>query len=725
MAEFTGTVQRIIYADPDTSFYIFMFRDAESNRKYKAKGTFALDAPAPGKTLNLEGTWETHHKYGRTFVVSSSEVRVPTSIDGLVEYLSGYIKEIGPVLAQRLVDTFGEDTLDVLDNEPERLEEVPRIGAKIREEVATAWEAQRHYREVALALIRMDLPKSVIRTAYDRWGSEAVGKLQQDPYRIMEMGCSFFVADRVALKMGMPLDVPSRIAACVEFMLQDAENSGHLYVTFSMLKDGIKRLVRRDRITSFGRGLHDADYSQALRYLLDQDRIVTDGPRLYLKENYLFETKSVEYLHQLMQAESPMQEVDTQGFIASYETSHGMQFSEEQREAIVALSEHPVLIVTGGPGTGKTTVSRALVRMFQEANLRFALMSPTGIAAKRLSSVVNQPATTIHRILGYQGGSHWGQNEDAPLAVDAVLVDEFSMVDQELLYRLLSALRPGTVLVCVGDHAQLPSVGAGNVLHEMIKAGIPCVKLNKIFRQKETSDIVLAAHAINQGEPPRKDYKDFRFIGTEEPRKILEQTLTLVKKIQEQSERGVTFQALSPRWAGTLGVDNLNAQIREVLNPDKGQKSASVNKKMTFRVGDRVMIMSNDYVKGVFNGEQGTVVDIDTWEKEVHVRIRDEHTRLVPIPYSECLSLLKLAFCTTVHKSQGQEYDYVVLPFVDQFNIQLQRNLLYTAVTRAKKRVFLIGHWSAVEAAIRSNRVVFRNTKLSDRLVEVMGPVIS
>jgi len=377
--------------------------------------------------------------------------------------------------------------------------------------------------------------------------------------------------------------------------------------------------------------------------------------------------------------------------------------------------------ISSGFVSHNTTVSRAIVRLFKEANLRVELMSPTGIAAKRLSSVVGHPASTVHRALGFRGDS-WTHGPDNPLSADAVLVDEFSMVDQDLLYRLLGALKPGTLLVCVGDYAQLPSVGAGNVLYELIRSKVvPQVNLTEIFRQEAASGIVLGAHRINRGQPPERCYEDFRFIATDSERKVLDQIKRLIQKVQSTAERGTTFQVLSPRWAGTLGVTNLNAEIREVLNPDKGQKKASVGGGVEWRVGDRVIVTENSYDLGVYNGEQGTITDIDYKNKEVMVRVRDGHTKVVPIKYQETHKMLKLAFCVTIHRSQGSEFDYVIMPFVDSYGFQLQRNLLYTAVTRAKSQVFMFGHWSAVERACRDNQVTERNTHFAGRLQELRG----
>lgn len=717
--ELTGTIERLVYVDESTSFYIFKMRGKHDHKIHKVKGTFVLDTPTPGQMVTVSGKVETHPKWGDTLVAQSLEMPVPDSTEGLAEYLQSYIAYIGPVLARRLVETFGEDTLHVLDHEPQRLLEVAQIGEKTASELTQAWADQREYREVAVELLRTGLPRKVIRKAYDKWGENTLATLRTNPYALMDLGdVSFLVADRIAIELQVPLDSSVRVAACIEHTLFRASQlSGHLYLTSSELFKDLARMLRQEGIPDFGRVLGGSDLKAALKTLNDRGRIKGDGRRLYLAENFSYEVESAAKLKEMLNAQSPMTGMETEAFLEEYERVQGILLSSEQRQAVEELTKHPVLLVTGLPGTGKTTVSRALVKLFKQANLRYELLSPTGIAAKRLSTVVGAAAGTIHRTLGYRGPGNWMLGEGEFLNTDAVLVDEFSMVDQELLYRLLNALRPGTVLVCVGDHAQLPSVGAGNVLHDMIRSNaIPRVNLTQIYRQGEASGIVQSAHLINRGQEPLRSHQDFRFIPCSSESEILERVCSLVSGIQQKAEKGKTFQVLSPRWAGDLGVTNLNKEIREVLNPDKGQLSAKVGPDKSFRIGDRVIVTSNDYEKGVFNGEQGTVIDISPREKEISIRIRDNYTKVVPIPYTEARQMLKLAFCITIHKSQGSEYDYVILPFVKSYGVQLQRNLLYTAITRARTRVFILGDWAAIAKAVVNNEVVHRNTVFDLRL---------
>lgn len=723
--ELRGTVKRIIYANPETNYYVFTLEDAQDSRSLKkAKGNFLLDTPFPGQDVVLQGDWE-DTKYGPTFGATAFEPGALDTTEGIQKYLVNYVKGVGAVTAKRLVDHFGTDTLDVLTNDPERLEEVPNMNRVQRETLAEEWATYNEYRGIAIHLLNLDLPSSVVKRIYDTWGSEVMKRIDENPYSLMEIrGVGFTLADRVALAQGVAPDSPFRIGACIEYTLKSAsQGPGHLYMEAPQLVGEVYRLIRRNEITGFGRELDTSDIKEALKSLKERERIVVEDGAIYLTELHFYESQTARMMANLMGNHDKFP-VDVEEFISDYETNHSIEFSEEQREAIRLLRDHKVLLVTGLPGTGKTTLTKALVAMFNTQNLQYQLMSPTGIAAKKLANVVGVQAATIHRALGYRGkGQEWIFNAQNKLPVDAVIVDEVSMVDQQVMYRLLSALNEDTILVLVGDHAQLPSVGAGNVLHELMRSKrVPMSQLSQIFRQEEASDIIINAHRINAGQMPvlgnPTDSKtDFRFISRDRDSEILEGILKVVEGLQKGAAQGTTFQVLSTRWKGDLGVNHLNEEIREVLNPLVSQRERGFKGGMKLREGDRVMVTSNDYEKGVFNGEVGTVTEIDIRNNEINVRIRDANSaKLVHVPFNEVPDLLNLAFCITIHKSQGMGYDYVIMPFIDRFSIQLQRNLLYTAVTRASKKVFMFGDWSAVLKAVGNNEVVNRNTVLAERI---------
>lgn len=451
--------------------------------------------------------------------------------------------------------------------------------------------------------------------------------------------------------------------------------------------------------------------------MVDNKALVLDPERgVYLPEFYAYERESAGMLAQLL-APSDLG-VDFEPFIQEYERVNHITLSEDQRAAVQALCEHRVLVLTGLPGTGKTTTVRALVRFFEEGRQSFSLMAPTGIAAKRLASVAGHPAMTIHRALKYDG-EVWGHHDGNRYIVDAVIVDETSMVDQELLFRLLCALRPETMLVLVGDDAQLPSVGAGNVLRELVACpDVPSVRLTKIFRQSEKGEIVTNSHRINRGEmpellDPRKHKTEFKFLKCGDEDKIVD---VIVKMAATLKARDTNFQIMSAKYAGTVGVDNLNTRLRDTLNPEGQMEWAQGGQH--FRLGDRLMVIRNDYKRSVYNGDMGKLTGIG--KKHLLVRIhgvtnRDPDTQ-VEFTHAAAVEKLRLAYAVTVHKSQGNEFDVIIMPVVRSQGRMLQRNLIYTAVTRARKQVWLVGEEEAIRRAVANNKVVQRNTALGEAL---------
>lgn len=725
---FRGRVKKIYFSDEETDFYIFLAEDLDSLRAKakKVKGYFFNPRIHPGVEFEVEGGWETHPKYGPTFVAKSASAVYHTN-EAKETYLSAQLPSCGPVCASKILSKLGyDDAFDILDNDPDRLKTLDFLNERKAMAIAQEWRESRSYGNVATQLLGMGIPSRLVKKIFSELGSETIEIVTDNPYTLsLADGVDFPLADKIALNMGFAPDSDFRIASILEYLLELASRQrGHLYLEKGDLVKSLNRLPRKKKIKPFGRSLGRNDIDKALAEREKKERVVIDGDRVYLKWNYHVEHSCAEMLSKF--AGDHDLGVDTDEFIEEYERIYKIQFSDEQSEAIKALNENKVLLLTGLPGTGKTTLTKALVRLFKQAGKKFKLVSPTGIAAKRLSTVVGEDAGTIHRTLGYKGEGKWEYDENRKYVIDAVIVDEFSMVDQNLLYRFLSALKKDTILVFVGDNAQLPSVGAGNVLHEMIKSDvIRRVHLTQIFRQEGASDIVVNAHRINSGEDliisdPTDKSTDFRFIARDNPGEIVDGILHVVDKLYH-GDSDATFQVLSPTYKGPLGVDLLNEQIKSLLNPLRHQQEVSLGGNH-FREDDRVMVVENNYKLDVFNGEIGKLYRIDRKGKKLRTKVFDEpKDRLLDVPYSQAKRIMVLAYAMTCHKAQGQEWDYVIFPFHEMFSIQLQRNLLYTAVTRAKKKVFVFGQWKALRRAIHNDEVVQRNTAFAERLRKLIG----
>jgi len=722
---FRARVTKVYFSDKDSDFYIFqaLNLDAGNGKNAKIKGYFFSPRIYPGVEIKVKGEWEKHPKYGYTFKAESYEP-IYDGREAKEGYIAAQLPSVGPVVAGKIVGHFGEDEVfDILDNEPDALRDLDFLSDTKAEAIAREWRQARMFGKVSQALLGMGLPSYLVKSIYATLGEKTLDIIQNNPYELaLVENVSFPAADKIALQMGFAPDSEFRIASLLEYLITVAsEQRGHLYLNKSGLHKALNRMPAKKGIEPFGRFLGQNDVEAALKEREAKDRIVLEDDRVYLKWNYEVEMNCARMLSEFSDDDHDLK-INTDDFIEEYQRIYKFQFSDEQESAIRDLNENKVLLVTGGPGTGKTTVSKALVRLFKQSGKKFKLMSPTGIAAKRLSTVVGEDAGTIHRTLGYSPDGSWKFNEKNKYVTDAVLIDEISMLDQNLMYHLLSALKPSTILVFVGDDNQLPSVGAGNVLHEMINSGkIHRVNLTEIFRQQGASDIVVNAHRIKQGKElligdPTVSKTDFRFIEESDPDKIVSGILHVVEKIYK-GKGDATFQVFSPTYKGPLGVDILNEKIKESLNPRQSQREVNLGKGKFFREEDRIMIVENDYNLDVFNGEVGKIYEVDKKAKKIRTKLFDEPSpRLLDIPYEKAKGLLMLSYAVTIHRAQGQEYDYVIFPFHRKFSIQLQRNLLYTAVTRAKKKVFIFGEWSALRRAIQNDEVSQRNTAFGEKL---------
>jgi exodeoxyribonuclease V alpha subunit len=709
-----GSVYSVVYNSDD--YYILNFD--EGDRNVKAKGNvYGLIQLYPGVPIQFVGKWERNQKFGREFHIQTWKpwaeddqgVRnfLRLCIDGFNDYK----------IVDAVVGHYGLNTFEELTKNPKSvLEVVADVGAESLERAVLGWERALAQRDLSALLTKGGLGSLEIQAAMALFGMDAAKVVAENPFRLMEVpGIPFLKVDKLAGELGVGPNDPRRIRGAVLWALQEASKQGHLYLPKNELQPQVSELLLQQENLRAPLPLGDEPakaYNGAVLQLVKSKAVVFDQDAgIYLPSLYRFERMAADLLSKLL-VESKL-DLDHEVFLSSYERANKIQLSEAQRHAILLLLTHGLVVITGLPGTGKTTVLRAVVRLLEEAKLDFHLMAPTGIAAKRLSSVTGHEASTIHRALKFDG-KVWGLNESNRFITDAVVLDEASMMDQELLYRLLAAIRPGTRLVLVGDDAQLPSVGPGNVLRELLDcAPVPHVRLTEIFRQSVKGEIVTSSHKINSGKMPdlsaNNTESEFRFVRLSDEEEIVRLIVAMAVKLKA---RDSNFQVLSPKYEGVVGVDNLNEKLRDALNPEGPMEF--VKGQQRFRRGDRLMVVQNDYDLGVYNGDVGKLWEIG--REGVVVKIHgmgDVQDQLVPFKSNVASTKLRLAYAITAHKSQGSEFDTIIMPIVKSQGRMLQRNLLYTAVTRAKKRVWLIGEETAIQKAVDNNKVVKRNTILS------------
>lgn len=703
--EISGKIDKITYSSGD--YYILKVFSSKSKRSITVKGDFfPAYSLVEGLQIRAQGKMTNHPKWGEQIDVQMWSP-LSNSVDHVLRYLVGGVPEVDIVAASKVEGNLLDD--------PNFLEGVVSEGSleRIRDFVGSLAAAH----EVISLLGSSAITSAQIRGLFRAFGTELQQILRENPYRLLEPGAlSFGTVDRLAQSLGFQPDSPYRSEGLVLWVLKDALSSGHLCLRRGDLATEASRLIEgKEDIPPFPGSLSDVLNSASIR--LESRGVVKIDPDVgvYLSKYYTMERESARILSTFL-GPSPIS-VDLGQFISGYQEAHGIELSDAQKAAILKLLESRVVVVTGQPGTGKTSVTRAFVALFEQAGLSFTLMAPTGIAAKRLSAATGQPAGTIHRTLGYQGDS-WQYGADNKYSSDAVIVDEASMSDQEVFYQVLQSLSEGTILVIVGDDAQLPSVGPGNVLRELIASGkVPVVRLTQIFRQAAQSKIITNAHAINKGLSidPGDDKSDFRFVPVP-PDKMVDLIVRMAEKLKS---RDANFQVIAPKYDGVVGVNALNEALRNTLNPPAEAKRELKVGSLTFREGDRVIITKNDYKTGVYNGDTGKITDIE--RDSVVVRVYSGGygvDRLIQFKRAEFGEKVKLAYAITVHRSQGSEYGTVILPFVAEQGRMLQRNLIYTAVTRAREKVWVLGEMAAVRKAIGNDKVVFRGTGLAKALSE-------
>jgi exodeoxyribonuclease V alpha subunit len=711
LVELKGQLERITYHNEENHYTIARLKVQGQRDLVTIIGN--LVAVSPGEILRLTGSWQRHPRYGEQFKVTSYESLVPATVKGIERYLgSGLIKGIGPVMARRLVEKFGSGTLDIIETDIARLQEVEGIGGKRIGMIQIAWEQQKEVRNIMLFLQGHEVSSSYAAKIYRQYGKESIRVVKENPYRLAEdiFGIGFLTADKIAMKLGIKKDSLMRAEAGIMHVLQRLGDEGHVFYPQEPLIEECGGIL----------DIEADSIRRAMKKIETEKKIVVEDDAVFLAGYFASEAGIVRNLMALLSAPKDLVRYDSQKAVRLVQDELQISLADNQRMAVKAALEEKVIVITGGPGTGKTTIIKAIMRIYQKIGKRVLLAAPTGRAAKRLSEAAGYEAKTIHRLLEFSPKTaDFKRNEELPLEADLIVIDEVSMVDTLLMYHFIRAVPGNATLVLVGDVDQLPSVGAGNVLRDIIDSrSVPTVRLNEIFRQSQQSLIIVNAHKINHGEFPiltsaRGKLQDFYFIDVEEPEEACGKVIELCsEKIPATFgfDPVMDIQVLAPMHRGIIGAANLNAELQKHLNRSADEL---VRGGKTVKRGDKVMQIRNNYDKDVYNGDIGRIVSIDREEQELTV---DFDGRPVPYDFIE-LDELVLAYAVSVHKSQGSEYPAVVMPLLTQHYLMLQRNLLYTAVTRGKKLVVIVGTRKALAIAIKNDRPRLRHTRLKERLI--------
>ena len=716
MEKICGTVDTIIFASQDNRFTVLKL----SPEKLSTQITVTLNGMAPliGQLLEIEGEWVKHPKFGQQFKAMTYKTVAPTEISGIEKFLaSGAINGIGPAMAKKIVAEFGEKTLEIIAKSPNELLKVPGIGKKTAEKISTSYLEQSELTEIMVWLENHGISNTYAGKIFAKYGSFAIDIMEKDIYRLFQdiEGIGFLTADKLAFNLGIQREDKRRIISGIDYALMQLCNNGHCCIPEMALVDKTAKILQVNNQIIF----------TILKERIDNGSLNTEivGGETLIYPPYLYyaEKKVATRLLQLQQATEPLSEDNLSLFIKVWEKDNQIQLAQKQKEAIKACLHHGVLVLTGGPGTGKTTVIKGILSILKAQGLKIRLAAPTGRAAKRLSETTGQKALTIHRLLEANNLAQddnlqlgFSKDIDDQLDADVIILDEVSMVDIVLMHHFLNAVPDGCRIILVGDTDQLPAVGPGSVLKDIIRSQkIPAIRLDEIFRQAQTSMIIQNAHIINAGRLPdlRKQYSDFVFYELNDDTSITQKILDLCTKDLPHEGFDVLkdVQILSPMHRFLCGVENLNLMLQEQLNPKKNQDELKYSSQ-TFRVGDKVMHIRNNYQKNVFNGDIGFIQDVNNEKLTV-----DYFDHIVTYEKNE-LNELTLAYASSVHKSQGSEYKVVIIPLSTSHYIMLQRNLLYTAITRSKQKVIIIGSKKALMTAIQSNRTQKRYTLLAERL---------
>lgn len=714
-----GHLERITYFNEATHYTIARLKPSNLDTGITVVGYLA--GVSPGETIKVKGAWETHRKYGQQFKIQSFDVTLPAAVDGIRKYLaSGIIKGIGPSMAARMVGIFGADTLEIIEKNPGRLLEVDGIGETKAAMIQNAWQEHHTLRTLMQFLQEMGVETSHCAKIYKAYGPDAVDLIREDPYVLAGdiPGAGFLIADTIARKLGVQLEDPERVRACIMHILLQNADDGH---TFAEQENLVARCENQFQISC--RAVENAIDQMAVAKAIVVEPIENDRSTnaIFMRELYLAETGLATRLKAMQSVPVKFAEMDPNRIAAEVHNKLAINLSSEQLEVLEQIFSHRIAVITGGPGTGKTTLLRSISTIFEILGKRVLLAAPTGRAARRLSEVTRRKAGTIHRLLGYNftdGG--FIRDRKNPLETDAVIIDEASMVDTVLMYHLIDAVPLSAFLVMVGDVAQLPAIGPGNVLSDMIdSARIPVFSLNKIFRQDKESAIVINAHKVRQGDfqvGAQRDILDengdFYFVEEQDPDRVAQRIVQLCSRELPSKfdfDPILDIQVLTPMHKGAVGTINLNYILQKNLNRQPVVIEALGN---AYKAGDKVMHLKNNYQKEVYNGDIGVVRGFDQQKTELAV---EYYGRIVHYDTSE-LDQITIAYAISVHKSQGSEYPAVIVPLVTQHYVLLQRNLLYTAMTRGKKLVILIGTPKALHIALKNDKPQMRLTSLAGRL---------
>ncbi len=725
LAEVRGTLERITFHNPENGYTVARLLPEGARDVVTVLGNFS--SPVVGEFLRCEGIWTRHPEWGQQMQVKRYEAIRPASIYGIERYLgSGMVKGVGPVMAKRIIEKFGADSLEVIEKRPRELLGVPGIGEKTLDKIITAWYEQRAIRNVMLFLQGHGVSPAFAVKIFKTYGSDSIAIVERNPYQLATdiWGIGFRSADKIAMNLGFLPNDPLRIeAGLVYVMTQAVETGGNAFLTRQELAKHAEAILATSEIDSaltalIGRGQLVREESGLFGEV--EEAIYT--PSLYSVECAI--GKRLRYLAS-RPVETGMTDLQFGQWLKSLLAKNNTKLSEEQGAAVERCLKSRVAVMTGGPGTGKTTTTRAVVAAFHGLEKRVLLASPTGRAAKRLAEVTGADASTIHRMLVYDPGTRsFKHGPETPLPCDVLIVDESSMLDMLLANAVLRAVSETAQIILVGDVDQLPSVGPGNILRDIIDSGtVPVARLTQVFRQAAESTIITNAHAVNQGHmpalpSPKDPDRDFAFIEAEEPDDVANKIVAIVaRSLPKRGYAPTDIQVLVPMQKGTAGAIYLNQRLQEQLNPPAPYKPEVARGPRLFRVGDRVIQLRNNYDKGVFNGDIGTVTGIVAEESQLSVKMADQE---VVYDYSD-LDELGLAYCLTIHKSQGSEFPVAVIAVHSQHHALLQRNLLYTAITRAKKFAVVVGNKRAIGTAVRNDKQAARHTRLKERLQGLIG----